>query len=196
MNSLNNLRKEIGFRLKVIRKSKNFTLTAMSQILDTSPSFLSEIENGKKFPSINILHKLASKLMVSLDFVINDLQKADYVIPFIDEPNKFYTIKNFDKHIMDFYPESSIFCYQARDNNMLLEGITKETVVLIAKTNDINSGNIVLVKNENEIILRKYFRTCDKNILCTEAIDKNVHVMFEPDKFQIIGKVLGVIKYF
>ena len=59
---LGNLRKEIGSRFREIRKDKNFTLINMADMLGTSPSFLSEIENGKKFPSIKILHQLAQKL--------------------------------------------------------------------------------------------------------------------------------------
>lgn len=49
----------IGETLKRLRKIYGFTASELSSIINISPSYLSEIENGKKQPSLELLEKLS-----------------------------------------------------------------------------------------------------------------------------------------
>lgn len=49
-------------RLKELRKTKGLTLEALGEIVGLSKGYLSELESGKKAPSIAVLHALADAL--------------------------------------------------------------------------------------------------------------------------------------
>ena len=60
-------------RLKDIRRIQyGLTLEEMSKILGCSPSYLSEIENGIKFPSGKMLDKFSKKLNIPASKLIKD----------------------------------------------------------------------------------------------------------------------------
>ena len=60
----------IGEVLKRIRKIYGFKAVEMSESLGISPSYLSEIENGKKQPSLELLKKYASIFGIKLSALI------------------------------------------------------------------------------------------------------------------------------
>jgi transcriptional regulator with XRE-family HTH domain len=61
---------EIGKRVKVKRKEKNLTQEKLSEIIDVSPSYVSEIERGTSICSLSIIVKIASALECNLDYLI------------------------------------------------------------------------------------------------------------------------------
>lgn len=56
----------LGERIRNLRKEKEISLRELARRAGISPSFLSEIENGKNFPSPDTLKILASRLTVSV----------------------------------------------------------------------------------------------------------------------------------
>lgn len=54
----------IEFKIREIRKSKNITITRLSELTGISKSHLSNIERGEKEPSISILIRIALALKV------------------------------------------------------------------------------------------------------------------------------------
>lgn len=59
----------IGKTLKEIRKQRNLTQAALAQEINISRSYLSDIENGNKNPSIKTIENLAQKLNVSVNYL-------------------------------------------------------------------------------------------------------------------------------
>lgn len=57
----------IGPRLKEIRQSANLSLREIARQLGVSPSFVSQIENGKSQPSVATLYGFATLFGVSMD---------------------------------------------------------------------------------------------------------------------------------
>ncbi len=57
----------LGPRLKDIRSQKGISLREVSRLLSVSPSFLSQIENGKSQPSVATLYSIAKLLNISVD---------------------------------------------------------------------------------------------------------------------------------
>lgn len=70
MNRKKELRKAIGLRLKGIRKELSFTQEVMAKILGTGRPNYTRIEIGDTFLNHFILHRLATKFNVSMDWLI------------------------------------------------------------------------------------------------------------------------------
>ncbi len=60
---------ELGTKIRILRKSKQLTLKNLSEKIDLSISYLSDIENNRKNPSLDRLKDIA----VGLEASINDL---------------------------------------------------------------------------------------------------------------------------
>lgn len=60
----------IGQRIKECRKEKSWTQKDLAQRIGTSYKYLSHVENGVKFPSLEMLVCIARELDVSLDYLI------------------------------------------------------------------------------------------------------------------------------
>jgi len=63
---------DIGTRLKERRVAAGMSLREMAREADVSPSFLSQIENGKSQPSVATLFSFASILGVKIDELFDD----------------------------------------------------------------------------------------------------------------------------
>lgn len=50
--------------LRFYRNKKNFTQLAFSEKIDLSPNYLNAVENGKNFPSPEVLQKMADELEI------------------------------------------------------------------------------------------------------------------------------------
>lgn len=57
----------IGKKLKKLRNNNGYTLKQLSEICGLSISFISDIENNRRNPSIENLNKLADALDVSVN---------------------------------------------------------------------------------------------------------------------------------
>ena len=62
----------LGERLRAFRERRGLTLQEVASRSGLSRSYLSELENGKKQPSIKALEALADALNVALDALIPD----------------------------------------------------------------------------------------------------------------------------
>lgn len=57
----------LGLQLRTARQKSGMTLRELARRLSVSPSFLSQIENGKSQPSVATLYSMAQTLDVSID---------------------------------------------------------------------------------------------------------------------------------
>ena len=61
---------EIGKRIQAKRKQLKITQEKLAEIIDVSPSFISEIERGTSICSLQTITKIAQTLNTSLDYLI------------------------------------------------------------------------------------------------------------------------------
>ncbi|QNG60361.1 helix-turn-helix transcriptional regulator [Bacillus sp. PAMC26568] len=54
-----------GFKLKEVRKGKNYTQEELGEVVKVSGSYISKIENGGQMPSMKVLNKITEALGVS-----------------------------------------------------------------------------------------------------------------------------------
>jgi len=69
------LKKEIGERMRKIRKALGFTQEKMVEFFDIGRANYSRIENGEVWPGVSILYELRTKFNVSLDWLITNTGK-------------------------------------------------------------------------------------------------------------------------
>lgn len=60
------IRKQLGKKIKTVRKSKGYTQEKLAELIGIEPPSLSYIETGKFSPSLETLQKLASVLNVEI----------------------------------------------------------------------------------------------------------------------------------
>ena len=68
MNEINY--KEMGKRIKQKRKELNLTQEKLSEMLEISPTYISEIERGTEISSLATITKIANVLNLDLDYLI------------------------------------------------------------------------------------------------------------------------------
>ncbi len=61
---------EIGRRIKLKRNEAHFTQEKLSEIIDVSPSYISEIERGTSICSLYTITNIATTLNTSLDYLV------------------------------------------------------------------------------------------------------------------------------
>lgn len=71
MEDLNEIKKEIGCRIRAIREANKLTQEKMADVLDIgSTSHYQNIENGRFFPSYKYYERLKEKFNVSADYIL------------------------------------------------------------------------------------------------------------------------------
>lgn len=66
----NNLKWDIGERVRECRLKAGYTQAQCAEIMDISINFLSEIENGKKGMSQETIYKFCKNLEISADYIL------------------------------------------------------------------------------------------------------------------------------
>lgn len=61
---------EIGKRIKCKRKENNFTQEKLAEIINVSPSYISEIERGGSICSLATITNIAYALQTNLDYLV------------------------------------------------------------------------------------------------------------------------------
>lgn len=88
---------EIGRRIQIKRKELKLTQEKLSEIIDVSPSYISEIERGSSISSLATISKISNILNVSLDYLVFGINKENF-------SNTFYEIlKNIPEKNQDLY---------------------------------------------------------------------------------------------
>lgn len=70
----------VGEKIKQKRKEKGYTLKRLSEIIDISVSFLSDIENGKSKPSLDRLTDIARGLDANVSYFLGEEAKEEKLI--------------------------------------------------------------------------------------------------------------------
>jgi transcriptional regulator with XRE-family HTH domain len=87
------LKKIFVFNLKKLRKIEGLSQMKLAEKCDTDASYIGQIEIGRRFPSIELIEKIASALKVEpyrffMDESSNDCEELDETINFLTKlPN-------------------------------------------------------------------------------------------------------------
>jgi len=67
------IRVRLGNRVRTLRRKRRWTQVEMAEMLGVDRSYLSEIENGKKDPSLRVLKTIADGFRVTLSQLLRGL---------------------------------------------------------------------------------------------------------------------------
>ncbi len=59
-----------GLRVRQLRKAKGWSLLELSVRADVNHNYLSDIENGRRNPTLNVLHRLSLGFDISLSSLL------------------------------------------------------------------------------------------------------------------------------
>lgn len=80
MKNKDEFAKQIGNRIKELRKEANLTLKQLGKATELSAPLISKIENGLAMPSIPTLRLIADALKVNTGYFFRDEEETGYVI--------------------------------------------------------------------------------------------------------------------
>lgn len=64
------IRVEVGYRIKMLRETQNYTREELAEKAEISSKFLYEVEKGRKGLSADTLLKLSKTLSCSCDYIL------------------------------------------------------------------------------------------------------------------------------
>ena len=67
----------LGSNLRAVRKKKRISLQQIAENIGVSKSFLSQVENGKTWPSLATLKEIAGYLNISISSLLEEQQEPD-----------------------------------------------------------------------------------------------------------------------
>ena len=67
----------VGAKIKEDREKAGWTQTELARRADITPSALSQIESGDRYPSTSVLSKLSRALSVSMDYLLGEIREED-----------------------------------------------------------------------------------------------------------------------
>ena len=68
----------VGVKIKAERDKAGWTQTELAKRAGITPSALSQIESGERFPSTMVLAKLARALSVSMDYLLGEKKDDEF----------------------------------------------------------------------------------------------------------------------
>ena len=105
MEISNNTEYFFGTNLRFLRKERKLTLLNVSEVLDVSKSAISDYENGKTLPGLDVVKKFSNFFNVPMDVLYN----SDIAELHKTNTNYAYKAQEAAKKTMDFENEKYIF---------------------------------------------------------------------------------------
>ena len=69
-----------SFRLKKLRNSRNLTLKELSERVKISQTYLNQMENGAREPTLRMLEKLAKFYGINLSYFFVREERGEYIV--------------------------------------------------------------------------------------------------------------------
>lgn len=92
----------LGGVLRMLRREGNYTQADFAKLFGISRSFLSEIENGEKNPSVQLLQKISRKLQIPLAVIyLKAIGEDD--IPYVNKEEIIAEIRPSIKKIESYF---------------------------------------------------------------------------------------------
>ena len=63
---MTNLRELLGSNMKIYRNTRGFSQSKLAERVDTATNYIAAIETGRRFPSVEMLEKIATALEVDV----------------------------------------------------------------------------------------------------------------------------------
>jgi SOS-response transcriptional repressor LexA len=163
---------QVGGKIRALRKSRDgkMTSTDLARKAEISQSYVTEIEGGKKNPSLEVLSRIAKALEVSLSEILTGASQPPVpakfrYVPVIDDASCGLWL---DVGDLDFppgfgaayeltdSPDPNAFYVIAKGDGMVGGRIQEGDYLLVSPNTPCASGDIVLARTEQGVMARRY----------------------------------------
>ncbi len=201
-----------GKRMQERRKELGISADTLAEHLGISRSTVFRYENGdiEKIPAA-LLSDIARFLRTSEAFLMGWEDTSERILtniypielkhfPLLGEMacgKPVYTHEGRESYIMAGTNIKADFCLKAKGDGMINARILDGDIVFIRKQEIVDNGDIaaVVVKNDNEATLKRFFYYADKNIVILRAENPAYEDMIFTNKelndFHILGKAIA-----
>ncbi|OZB90097.1 hypothetical protein CJP46_35330 [Paenibacillus sp. XY044] len=184
----------------MLREQAGLTQKELAEMLGMSQSNYSKYEYGTREPNLENIYKLSDILNCSIDYLFGkepqriETEAVPMLKDVIDE--KLIFDESSSLSLPKEYTEGEpTFIYRMPDNSMTLLGLHKGNFAVAKMTNDINESDIVVVKLDDEILVRTISYLDDKIVL-SPSTTKMAPLLVDKDKVKIVGRLIGIFRDF
>lgn len=124
------------------------------------------------------------------------------ILTYITEGSPVFAAENFDGYI-DFplfnstYQPNHLFAIKMKDDSMKNSGIFDGDIVVSKKEKFAESGNLAVVLIDNEVIVRKYYKDKENNVVQLHSDNPNYDPFIaDEDDVTVLGKVISVLRFY
>lgn len=187
----------IGDMIARIRKDKKMSKTELAKKTNINIGHLTHIEKGERNPSHKALRSICKALdvpyqplMYTYDKILSDDQEF-YKAPNHISYNKVLAVDSISNFIEcpSTFPGAT-FALKMPDNSMEPK-LPKDTYVFVELSSPLNNREIGVFEYDGKIIIRRFIVRRDKLVLRADNKEVEEISLFDDNKFNIIGKVLG-----
>lgn len=187
----------IGDMIARIRKEKKISKTDLAKETNINIGHLTHIEKGERNPSHKALRSICKALevpyqplMYTYDKLLSDDQEF-YDAPKHISYNKVLAIDSINSFMeCPATLPSSALAIKIPDNAMEPK-LPKDVYAFVELNSPLNNREIGVFEYDGKIIIRRFIVRRDKLVLRADNKDIEEISIYENDKFNIIGKVIG-----
>ncbi|HPT65386.1 MAG: XRE family transcriptional regulator [Acetomicrobium sp.] len=208
----------LGERIRRLRKEMGMSVTELARRVKTSPSYISEIEQGEKTPSLNLLVRIAKELRTGIDYLTGlegFAEKALNVteVALLDQVSVTAAGKGMDQtgvypavEEMIYVPDDALgpvgdippFAVRVSGESMIGAGITDNSIVVVNPNGEVGQGDVALVTIGNEWTVKYIYTKADGSLELRPANPSYSPMFFNKEDLasglvKIIGKVVWII---
>lgn len=187
----------IGDMIARIRKEKKMTKTKLAEKTNINIGHLTHIEKGERNPSHKALRSICKALeipyqplMFTYDKILSDDQEF-YKAPNHISYNKILAVDSI--HSFMECPAtlpSAALAIKIPDDSMEPK-LPKDVFAFVELNSPLNNREIGVFDYDGKILIRRFIVRRDKLVLRADNKDVEEISIYEGDKFNIIGKVIG-----
>lgn len=187
----------IGDMIARIRKEKKMSKTSLAAKTNINIGHLTHIEKGERNPSHKALRAICKALeipyqplMYTYDKTLSDDQE------FYQAPNHISYNKILAIDAISSFMEcpaslpSAALAIKIPDNSMEPK-LPKDVYAFVELNSPLNNREIGVFEYDSKILIRRFIVRRDKLVLRADNKDVEEISIYEGDKFNIIGKVIG-----
>lgn len=201
----------IGQKIKQLRKAHKLTQEDLAKILDVKPTAVSAWELGRNKPLMDKLDMMAHYFGVPISYFFeeNQIKRSKTYIHFVKLPIvgtiscgngviAYEDIEGYEDVPSSWLNGGEYFFLRAKGDSMINARIMDGDLLLIRKQDDVENGEIAAVLIDDEIVLKRVYKS-DGTIILQSENPSYKPVIVRPEDMinvRIIGKLKKVILNF
>lgn len=201
-----NLQKYVGEKIKEFRLKRGMSQEELADLLQTTKQTISRYEIGDRKANQDVLFKLSEIFKVSIDdfFPPKDKRSVFATVPVVGKVScgngiiAYEEIESYETVPADWVDGGEYFFARAKGDSMIGARIMDGDLLLIRRQNDVDNGEIAAVLIDDEIVLKRVYKT-DGTIILQSENPAYQPIVVKPEdakSVRIVGKLKKVVLNF